>query len=71
MAGPMAPCKECHAKKESYMGCHDKCEKYKEYKDSVNSLNAKIRKEKELTGLLNGYNKGKVSGFSHSSFGKT
>ncbi len=70
MADLIAPCKECHAKNESYIGCHENCEKYKEYKATVNSLNTKIRKEKELTRVLNGYNKEKTKGFPHSSFGK-
>lgn len=33
----MAPCKDCT---ERYVGCHNECVKYKEYK-------AKIKKEKE------------------------
>lgn len=69
--GNVAPCKECHAKGESYIGCHDKCEKFKKFREGVDSLNKTIRKEKALNGLLNGYNKGKVSGFSHSAFGKS
>lgn len=28
----VSPCRECHANHEEYEGCHDKCEKYLEYR---------------------------------------
>ena len=65
-----APCKDC-VPPTRYLGCHDKCEKFQEYREKKNSLNATIRKEKEVLGLLNGYNKNKQNGFSHGIFGKS
>lgn len=45
---PNAPCKECHANKESYLGCHDKCEKYKEYKEKSDKAKQEVREKKNF-----------------------
>ena len=64
-----APCKDCVAPKR-HLGCHGECKEYIEFKKGISDLTTTIRKEKELNTLLNGYNKNKISGLSHSHFGK-
>ena len=39
-----APCKDC---KDRYLGCHDKCDRYKEFKSRKTALNEVIRKAKQ------------------------
>ena len=64
-----APCKGCIPPKR-HLGCHGECEEYKRFQEGIAELKTTIRKEKELNTLLNGYNKNKASGLSHSHFGK-
>ena len=45
---PHAPCKECHEKGENFLGCHDKCEKYKEFKRLSKEANDKVSKQKDF-----------------------
>ena len=40
------PCKECHARGESFVGCHDKCLKYIDWRQKKDALNNYIYKEK-------------------------
>lgn len=44
MSKPKAPCKECTNR---YLGCHDKCTNYKEYKKSEDDRKALIRKNRD------------------------
>lgn len=39
-----APCKGC---KERAVGCHGKCERYKEYRRKKDEINEKIRRAKQ------------------------
>lgn len=40
----VAPCKNC---KDRYVGCHSKCEKYKEYAAECEVIREKRRKESD------------------------
>ena len=45
---PKAPCRECHEKGENFLGCHSKCEKYKEYKKLAEEANQKVSEQKNF-----------------------
>ncbi|MBO5389411.1 MAG: hypothetical protein J6A59_15010 [Lachnospiraceae bacterium] len=62
-----APCKGCT---DRYLGCHDKCDKYREFKQYNEELKNKIRQEKQYDGMLHEYNKAKESGIKTSKFRK-
>lgn len=38
----IAPCKDC---RERHLGCHSECEKYKAYRETLDSKNAKRKEE--------------------------
>lgn len=40
-----APCYNCD---ERYIGCHDSCEKYREYKSKVGEINQKKREHNDF-----------------------
>ena len=42
---PLAPCKDCD---ERYLGCHDSCKKYIEFKKKNDEFNTKRHKERML-----------------------
>lgn len=39
-----SPCQYC---KSRYLGCHDKCENYKSYRNKKDEINSALRKGKE------------------------
>lgn len=51
----VSPCKDCT---ERYLACHDKCDKYKEYRQRYDAEQARIKKEKALKTIINNLNYG-------------
>ena len=50
MLEPMSPCLGC---KERYIGCHDRCDAYLEYKKLLAEYKCEINKAKQLDAELN------------------
>lgn len=48
---PQAPCKDCD---ERYLGCHDRCEKYKEFSDKVLEWNKQLNSIKYTEAYFEG-----------------
>ena len=49
-------CKGCENR---VVGCHSTCEEYRKYKKHVDELREENRKQSQIDGALNRYNKGK------------
>ena len=49
-------CKGCENR---VVGCHSNCEEYRKYKNVVDAEKEEERKQKEIDGILNCYNKEK------------
>ena len=60
-----APCKGCT---DRVLGCHSTCKKYIDFKLNNEELNRKIRKQGEITGVLNRYSSDKARGLSMNSY---
>lgn len=46
------PCKECHAKHESYIGCHSKCLKYIDWKQQHEVTLESNKQQRYIDNLL-------------------
>lgn len=44
-----SPCKECEERKS---GCHSTCEKYKEYRESIDHIKNEKKKEAEINNYV-------------------
>ena len=49
MSKPKAPCKECT---DRYLGCHDRCNTYIDYKKSEDERKAIIKKNRDKQGEI-------------------
>lgn len=64
------PCKECHEKGESYLGCHGKCQKYIEWKAERDAIRAEVIKKAEAIKGVRDLNKCRMKSFGKLSSGK-
>lgn len=46
------PCKACHEKHESYLGCHSDCKKYLEWQEQHKTHLDSIQKQRDLDDVL-------------------